>query len=160
MISLLRLVFRPGVILGIFLLGIALTIGIFGLLWLTRPANTPVSISTAELNIIRVPTSTPTAIATVLADTPTPDVQVGPSEGISIGSYVIVAGTGGDGLRVRPDPGLGQGVRFIAGEGETFQVNDGPVDLDGYTWWYMVKPEDASRAGWAVDNFLLVVQAP
>ena len=73
MISLLRLVFRPGVILGILLLGILLTVGTLGLLWLTRPADSPVRVSTAELNIIRVPTSTPTVIATVIGETPTPE---------------------------------------------------------------------------------------
>lgn len=160
MISLLRLVFRPGIILGILLLGIFLTIGTMGLLWLTRPETPPVRFSTAELNIIRVPTSTPTVIATVPGDTPTPESQVDSAGGISIGSSVMVAGTGGAGLRVRPEAGLSQGVRFLAGEGEIFQVQDGPVDIDGYTWWYLVKPDDASRVGWAVDNFLQVVAAP
>lgn len=160
MISLLRLVFRPGVILGIILLGIFLTIGTLSLLWLTRPGDVPARISTAEMNIIRVPTSTPTAIATVILDTPTPDAQDESSGGISIGSFVMVANTGGNGLRVRPDPGLDQGVRFLAGEGEVFQVQDGPRAVDGYTWWYLLKPDGASRAGWAVDDYLQVVQAP
>ena len=57
----------------------------------------------------------------------------------------MVTGTGGDGLRVRPEAGLSQGVRFLAGEGEMFQVQDGPVEIDGYTWWYLVKSEDTSR---------------
>jgi hypothetical protein len=160
MISLLRLVFRPGVILGILLLGISLTIGTLGFLWLTRPESAPVSISTAELNIIRVPTSTPTMSATVVGDTPTPESQIDSLGGISTGSFVMITGTGGDGLRVRPEPGLSQGVRFIAGEGEIFQVQDGPVEIDAYTWWYLVKPDDASRVGWAVNDFLQVVQAP
>jgi hypothetical protein len=160
MMSLLRQVFRPGIILGILLLGMLMTLGMLGLLWLTRPAVPLTRVSTADLNIIRVPTVTPTAAATVVVETPTPESLDDPSGSIAIGSYVMVSGTGGDGLRVRPDAGLGQGVRFLAGDGEIFVVQDGPVEIDGYTWWYLVKPDDAARSGWAVDNFLQVVNAP
>jgi hypothetical protein len=160
MISLLRQIFRPGIIVGIFLLGIALTIGTLSLLWVTRPASAPVNFSTAELNVIRVPTATPTVITTILTEAPTPEPQVDTLSGISMGSFVAVAGTGGDGLRVRPEAGLSQGVRFVAEEGEKFRVQDGPVDIDGYTWWYIVNPEDATRIGWAVDDFLQVIQQP
>jgi hypothetical protein len=39
-------------------------------------------------------------------------------------------------------------------------VEDGPKDVDGFTWWYLVGPYDASRRGWAVSNYLSVVQNP
>jgi hypothetical protein len=51
-------------------------------------------------------------------------------------------------------------VRFLAGDGEVFVVQDGPVEIDGYTWWYLVKPDEAARSGWAVDNFLQAINAP
>ena len=45
-------------------------------------------------------------------------------------------------------------------EEEIFLVADGPQQVDNYTWWYLVGPFDESRHGWAVANFLRVVQNP
>jgi hypothetical protein len=41
-----------------------------------------------------------------------------------------------------------------------FRLEDGPVDKDGYSWWYLIAPFDESRNGWAVSNFLVVIQNP
>jgi hypothetical protein len=49
---------------------------------------------------------------------------------------------------------------FIALEAEVFQIEDGPSQADGYTWWYLVAPFDASHHGWAVSNYMNVVQKP
>jgi hypothetical protein len=51
-------------------------------------------------------------------------------------------------------------VRFLGLEAEVFQVSDGPRQVDGYTWWFLVAPYDASVQGWAVANYLAVVQNP
>jgi len=63
-------------------------------------------------------------------------------------------------LRMRSRPGLEGEIRFLGYEAEVFHVTDGPQSADGYTWWYLVAPYDESIQGWAVANFLAVVQNP
>jgi hypothetical protein len=79
---------------------------------------------------------------------------------IGVGAYVQINGTGGDGLRLRSDPSLEGEVRFLALEAEVFQVQDGPQECSGYIWWFLVAPYDEKVRGWAVSNFLTVVQNP
>jgi len=61
---------------------------------------------------------------------------------------------------LRSEPGLKGTVRFLGLEAEVFQVYDGPQQADGYTWWFLVAPYDANVQGWAVANYLNVVQNP
>jgi hypothetical protein len=75
-------------------------------------------------------------------------------------AYVQISGTGGDGLRLRVEPGLKSEVRILGAEDEVFEVKDGPREADGFTWWYLVGPYDQTRRGWAVSNYLQVVQNP
>lgn len=133
------------------------------LIWFTRPETISIEQSTAVLNVIPVPT------ATQVVSTPTPLTEPtvassalpSPPPGeISVGAFVQVSGTGGDGLRLRAEPGLDGEVRFLGLEAEVFRVEDGPIDVDGYTWWYMVAPYDETVNGWGVSNFLAVVQNP
>jgi hypothetical protein len=77
-----------------------------------------------------------------------------------VDGYVQITGTGGDGLRLRTEAGLGSEVRFLGLEDEVFLIQDGPQNADGYVWWYLVAPFDETRRGWAVSNFLQVVQNP
>jgi hypothetical protein len=77
-----------------------------------------------------------------------------------VGAYVQITGTGGDGLRLRADPGLEGEVRFLALESEIFQVTDGPRQEGDYTWWFLVAPYDDKVKGWAVANYLTIVQNP
>jgi hypothetical protein len=79
---------------------------------------------------------------------------------IAKGALVQISGTGGDGLRVRSEPGLQGEVLFVALEAEVFQVVDGPRQGDGFTWWYLAALYDNSLSGWAVANFLEVIQNP
>ena len=72
--------------------------------------------------------------------------------------YVQIYGTGGDGLRLRSEPGIESSILFLGYESEAFQVTDGPQLVDGYTWWYLTAPYDKERSGWAVADFLRVVQ--
>jgi hypothetical protein len=51
-------------------------------------------------------------------------------------------------------------VRILGAEEEIFLVIDGPQQADGYTWWNLEGPFDETRHGWAVSNFLRVVQNP
>jgi hypothetical protein len=73
---------------------------------------------------------------------------------------VQIIGTGGDGLRLRDQPGLDGKVLLLGSEAEVFRVQDGPREVDGYTWWYLVGPFDETRRGWAVANYLQIVQNP
>jgi len=133
------------------------------LVWVTRPDEAASGPSTAVLSIIQAPTSTP------VIDTPTPPVALSSTEAVppaplpgtfGVGAYVQISGTEGDGLRLRSAPGLQGQVEFLALESEVFQIRDGPRDADGYTWWFVVAPYDETVQGWAVSNYLKVVQNP
>lgn len=119
--------------------------------------------ATAVIQIIPAPTSTPVAptpTATVVLDSDDA-VPPAPVPGtFGLGAYVQISGTGGDGLRLRSEPGLDAPIRFLALESEVFRVQDGPREADGYTWWNLVAPYDESVQGWAVSNYLVVVQQP
>ena len=77
---------------------------------------------------------------------------------IALGVTIQVSGTGGDGLTVRQGPGKDFSSVFVANEGDKFVVKDGPRQANGFTWWYVVDPADANRFGWAVQDFMQVVQ--
>lgn len=150
------------VLVGAVVTGLALTCLSLAILWGFQGADSSVSFATAVLNVIPAPTLTlpPTAAADGSADV-TPQIPPSPVPGvISINAYVQITGTGGTGLRLRSEPGLNGAVQLIGSESEIFIAKDGPRDADGYTWWYLVGPFDESRAGWAVANYLIVVQGP
>ncbi len=161
--TLLKLVINPLVILGSIIFGVILFAAVLVLLNFSREPAVPAPVPTAILNVIAAPTATqpaptvsPTQIPTATQPVPPPP----PPGELSAGQYVQITGTGGDGLRVRTDPGLNSQVIFIALESEVFQVEDGPQEADGYTWWYLVAPVDSAHHGWAVSNYLQVVQNP
>ena len=142
------------------LLLFAVTLVLFWSLRAEPGISTP---ATAMLNVIYQPSSTPTVT------TPTPDSNAtatqpappSPPPGIiTLGAYVQISGTGGDGLRLRNEANLQSNVLLLGLESEVFQVQDGPRSGDGYTWWYLVAPYDDTVGGWAVANFLEVVQNP
>ena len=117
----------------------------------TRPGSIPGEPGTAMVNIVQAPTETPVPVTPT--DSVNPTVQLAEGE-IFQGGNVQISGTGGDGLRLRYTPGLESNVRLLGAEGEIFMVMDGPEEVDGYTWWYLENPEDRSRRGWAVAEFL------
>jgi hypothetical protein len=99
------------------------------------------------------PTVLPTDAPTVTPPLPTPVGEV------KVGDFVQVAGTGEAGtLNLRAEPGIGKPVNYVALEREVFQVQAGPSDADGFVWWYLVDPVSGTRFGWAVQNYLQVVQ--
>ena len=156
-------VLSPGVILGAIFVGLALFGLTVGVIWYIRPAPVPVGASTAILNIISVPTATPVLPTITPTSLPTPTSNVPPSPeagSLSVGAYVQISGTGGDGLRIRSEAGLQGQVQALGIEAEVFQITDGPQDADGYTWWYLTAPYEEARRGWAVANYLQVIQNP
>jgi hypothetical protein len=63
-------------------------------------------------------------------------------------------------LNIRGEPGLGAEIKFVALDSEVFEVRDGPIEADGFTWWFLVTPFDESRSGWAASNYLSIVPEP
>lgn len=113
---------------------------------------------TAAFLIIPAPSLTPT-IDPRINYTPTPGGEV--INGIGKDSIVQIHGTEGAGLRLRSGPGTGYTLKFVAMDAELYEVKDGPVDADGYVWWYLVSPYDENRSGWAVADYLnLVTENP
>ena len=119
--------------------------------------NQEVGFAPADLTVIAAPTSTsgapPTATIDPFAPTPAPT-------GIALGNYVQISGTEGEGLRIRAEPGLNGESQFLGYDSEVFLVKDGPREVDGFVWWYLVAPYDETRVGWAASDFLSYVPAP
>ena len=76
------------------------------------------------------------------------------------GALVKITGTGGDGLRLRVEPGLENEILFIGSESEVFRVQDGPAEIDDFIWWYLISPDNSDRQGWAVSDYLVVFPTP
>jgi hypothetical protein len=123
----------------------------------SSPQISSVGFAPADLTVIPAPTGTSGA-----PPTPTIDPFASPTApaGIGIGNYVQISGTEGQGLRIRAQPGLDGAFQFLAYDSEVFLVQDGPREVDGYTWWYLVAPYDNTRVGWAAADFLTYVPAP
>ena len=111
----------------------------------------------ADVTVIPAPTGTSGA-----PPTPTIDPFASPTSpaGIAMGNYVQITGTEGQGLRIRAEPGLGGEFQFLAYDSEVFVIQDGPREVDGYVWWYLVAPYDETRVGWAAADFLTYIPEP
>lgn len=100
-------------------------------------------------------TPTPSAVPTATrppASTETPPPTLAPA--LEVGQYVQVIQTGGYGLNLRAGPGTDHEIVRVASDGEIFLAIEGPVDADEFEWWRVQDPADASRAWWAVGDFL------
>jgi hypothetical protein len=147
-------------IFGSLIFAVGLILLVMLLLSISRPSRAPVGFVTAVLNVIPVPTETPSPPTTEPSSpTEIPDIPPAPGD-IITGAYVQISGTGGDGLHVRTGPGLGFQPEFVGLESEVFRVIDGPQESDGYIWWQLAAPYDESIHGWAVSNYLELVQDP
>lgn len=137
---------------GLLLLITAIAIGLT-----SARRNSGIGFVPADVTVIPAPTGTSGA-----PPTPTIDPFATPTSpaGVAIGNYVQITGTEGQGLRIRAEPGLGGEFQFLAYDSEVFVVQDGPREVDGYVWWYLVAPYDESRVGWAAADFLSYVPEP
>jgi hypothetical protein len=150
-------------VLGTFL-GVAVFIAALIVGYVSRVSHMGQISVVPGLTIVAVPTDTvpaPTSEMTETA-TPTESPTLPPSTDvdIDIGELVIVSGTEGDRLRIRTQPGLSSEIGFLAYENDVFQVENGPVEQDGYIWWFLVNPYDSSKSGWAVENYLRRMETP
>src|SRR6185295_7335206 len=124
--------------------GILLFITLVMIGW-TSPRFSPnVGFVPADLTMIPAPTHTPDVLPTATVD-PLLATPTAAGDTITIGGYVQINGTEGDGLRIRSSPGLNSETVFRGEEAEVFVVKDGPQSADGYTWWYLVAPYDETR---------------
>jgi len=132
----------------------------FIIIW--RPAAGRSSLTPAPAVLIVIPASTSTPLALSPTQTsypPSPVFTPTPAPGqIAVGVYVQPS-TGGEGLRIHVAPSLSAALAFpeAAFDSEVFLVTDGPKQADGYTWWYLTASYDATRAGWAVQNYLVAI---
>lgn len=152
----------PSVILGALITAGILSVIVFLVIFLSKPSSSPSGQGTALINVIRNPSPTatlPTQDPVIQATTTPATPGALPGE-INIGAVVKIFGTGEDGLRLRSNPGLSGQILYIASEGDIYLVSDGPVEGDGYTWWRLVNQDDSSIEGWAVVNFLELVENP
>jgi len=56
----------------------------------------------------------------------------------------------GDGLKLRSEPSSNAQVHDWLQEGKVILVLDGPVETDGYLWWY-VRVDDSEQEGWVAE---------
>jgi hypothetical protein len=143
----------PWMIIAAIIIAIVMTVlGILILSILLPPLNS-IPIPTAVIAIIPAPTSTPT-LNPDLFPTQTQEAQNESIDGIRVGIFVQITGTGNGGLRFRSSPGTANDTLFIASESEVFEVKEGPIAKDNFIWWYLAAPYDTSRSGWAVAQYL------
>ncbi len=135
---------------------------------LTRTADLPSP--TATVIIVTAAAAVETAAGPTATIQSAPSLPPPPATGtapppppgdVKVGAYVQVVGTGDAGfLNLRAEPSLDAAVNYLAIEHEVFQVQAGPKQAGGFTWWYLVNPTTPTRFGWAVQNYLQQVQGP
>jgi hypothetical protein len=153
-----RQLFNKWVIIGALIIAGLLTLITIASIGLTTPLPASnVGFAPAQLTVIAAPTATSNIPATATID---PFAPTATPTGIALGSYAQISGTEGEGLNIRTEPGLNSPPAFLGFDSEVFLVKDGPREVDGYVWWYLVAPYDETRAGWAAANFLTYVPAP
>lgn len=104
------------------------------------PAQTPVNQSLDG----------PTLPTVAFTNTPQP---------LAVGERVIVSNVGDQELNVRDVPGVTTSqVLFRSPEGTEFTIVDGPQQADGFTWW-RIQDTTTAQSGWAVANYLTIIQA-
>lgn len=146
----------PWVVIGAIIIagGLSLIL-IIGLNILSHQPHSETSSKNSSLvTVIPAPTLTPTLSISL---TNTPESEKIEINGITIGKFVQISGTGGDGLRLRSGPGKENPPLFLGYESEVFEVKDGPKFSDGITWWFLVAPYDQTRSGWAAADFLKLI---
>ncbi len=143
----------------------ALIVCIIGIIYLvllfTGLAYKETTALTPQANITIIPAALVPTIDNnflIIAPTATQSVNHEASDQIALESYVQITGTGGNGLRLRANPGTEADVNFIAAELEVFRVIGGPIETGDYIWWQLIAPYDENRQGWAASDYLRVIE--
>ena len=145
--------------LTIIIFGMMIFVGLF-FFFVVRPTSVgPTEINSLEkalITVIPAPTLTPTVYATKVPQTL--EIHYVSEAGLSVGTLVEVYDTGTTGLSVRPQPGTGGYLNFVAQEVERFMIVDGPYSKNDYIWWKLESPSDPERSGWAAADYLKAVE--
>ena len=144
------------------------SLALVALAMLTRTADLPSPTATVVIVTAAAAGETPVDATATIQSPPTfpppPSTVTAPPPPpgeVKVGVYVQVIGTGDAGfLNLRSEAALDASVNYLAIEHEVFQVQAGPKQAGGFTWWYIVNPTTPSRYGWAVQNYLQQVQGP
>jgi len=148
------------VIIGAIVFGVGIFAVLVAILWSAKADTIAQAPSTAALKVIEAPTQTPFGMVPTPTSTSTPlpsSSQAAPTPpgntAISVGNYVQVSGTEGEGLRLHSTAGVSSKVNYVAIESQVFLVKDGPIDADGYVWWELEDPYTNNAGGWGVANY-------
>ena len=150
----LQVLLSPRVIAGALATGGGLLAVTCLLLMLTRTAGAPPGGVTALITVIPAPHPYPSPTSLIT------NATLAPGDVLPKGATVRIEGTGGDGLRLRAKPGLQSAVVYVAHEGDTLQVQDGPQPAEGFNWYLLATPQGETVSGWAAADFLTIVQGP
>lgn len=112
----------------------------------SRPTNTVIPTATSSATVTVAPSPTP-------PPTPTPIPLV-----ITIGGYVEVFDTGGDGLNVRSEPDTSADKLGKFSDGTVLRVKDGPEEAGGYQWWQV--EDEKGLVGWCAADWLRAIVKP
>lgn len=136
-----------------------LFIGLGVLVRVIFPPGIPIINATPVIKIISAPTSTIERENNFFQKQPSPTNSL-ELNGVRIGTYVQVKGTGGTGLRLRSDPGSMGKTIALASDSEVFLIIDGPRIVDEITWWMLEAPYQIGRKGWAAADYLSPISTP
>lgn len=145
------------IIIGSLLVATGLVVGLTLVFNFLFPKNLLIMQATPILQVIIASTYTPTPVKNA---TETQAQGAISPNGLTLGDYVQISGTGIDGLRFRKSPTKTSDTLFIAMESEVFKIQNGPQTSDGYTWWFLTAPYDQNRSGWVVADYLTVLSTP
>jgi hypothetical protein len=138
-------------------LGAVLALVIVIVAWVavyTAPLHTlPAEAVAPYFTVFPPPSLTPVPLTPTLTPYYTPTIALPTVIPGTIGVGAMVESTA-DGLRLRDAPSLQGRILAQASAHELFTVVDGPRSADGYTWWLLQGVYDATRQGWAVENYL------
>ena len=118
------------------------------------PTLTPTPQPTATATSTPTPTATPTHTPTF---TPTPTHTPTPTP-TPTPIVAEVNGTGGLGVWMYRQPGLGSDKIAALREGALTTVAGGPVEADGYVWIQVI--DSRGRVGWIPERYLLYLARP
>jgi hypothetical protein len=148
------------VLIATLVVAMVLLCGSLAYILVRRPAAVPPDLTPASaiLTVIPAPSSTPRPIPPTLTSfPPTPTTSPTPAPGqFAVGVYVQVTNTG-IGLKFHAETSITSKVLFSGNDSEVFLITEGPVDAEGYIWWRLSASYDATRTGWAVQDYLSVI---
>jgi hypothetical protein len=125
----------------------------------TTETFTPTPTATSTWTPSPTPSITPTPSPTP-SHTPTPTFTPTPSDTptptatpTATPALAWVGGTGGEGVWMYLEPGLGETKITAWRDGTVLTIAGGPVDANGYTWIQVIDPQ--GRLGWIPERYLV-----